>query len=98
MSVVDNARFRELMCCFSREAVLAQRAAITVAIAKKVIRNCFPVTCKIIVAMDHQPVNDAIVRNGLQIFRLVKIPTSLESRSSGDVFSVDDIRGIHPLQ
>ena len=78
---VDNARFRELMCCFlSREAVLAQRAAMAVGYCAKSHPQLFSgYLQKIIVAMD-QPVHDAIVRNGLQIFRLVKIPTSLESR------------------
>lgn len=77
----DKARFRELMSCFlSREAVLAQRAAMAVGYCAKSQPQLFSgYLQKILVAM-HQPVHDAIVRNGLQIFRLVKIPTSLESR------------------
>ncbi|MBK7850579.1 MAG: hypothetical protein IPJ66_05390 [Bacteroidetes bacterium] len=77
----DKARFRELMTCYlSNEKVLAQRAAMSVGYCAmehpELFSGYFP---KIIKAIK-MPMHDAVVRNGLQIFRRVNIPESMESK------------------
>ena len=77
----DKARFRELMTCYlSKEKVLAQRAAMSVGYCAEAHPELFSGYLPKIVKAMINPVHDAIVRNGLQIFRRVNIPASMESK------------------